>query len=113
MVNVIFVLMESCSNLRGIAVRAVNTVVPVTEVTGCWIEIRGLEIGVLGHVCKLLTVIHQLEVVRALTVRAMAPGVENEFRVGVVGDGRLEFARTVTGIVVHLGQVLNELGLWF
>ena len=51
--------------------------------------------------------------VRALTIGAVAPRVEDEFRVGMVSDGRLEFARSVADIVVHFGQVLDELGFWF
>ncbi len=67
----------------------------------------------MGHVGHLLAVVLQLTVVGALAVSAVTPRPEDEFRVGMVGQGGLEFARTVACVVVHLGQVLDELGLGF
>ena len=111
MVDVVFVLVEGGADFRRVAVGAVHAVVPIAEVTRSRVEGRRLKVGILGHVGHLLAVILELFVVGALAIGAVAPRPEDEFRVGVVRQGGLEFARTVAGVVVHLGQVLNELGL--
>ena len=92
MIDVDFVLVECSSNFRGVAVRAVYAVMPIAEITRGRVEIRRLEVCVLSHVCHLLSVVLELLMVGALAACAMAPRVENQFRVGVVGHGRLEFA---------------------
>ena len=113
MVDVVFVLVEGGADFRGVAIGAVHAVVPVAEVTRGRVKRGGLEVGILGHVGHLLAVVLQLTVVGALAVSAVTPRPEDEFRVGMVGQGGLEFARTVACVVVHLGQVLDELGLGF
>ena len=65
------------------------------------------------HVSHLLAVVLELRMVGALAVGAVAPRPQNEFGVGVVSEGGLEFAGAVAGVVVHLGHVLDELGLGF
>ena len=111
MVDVVLVLVERRPDLRGVTIRAVNTVVPVAEVTGRGVQPRGLHVGVLGHFGQLVAVVNELVVVRRLTVGAVTPRIEDQFREGVVGQGGSEFTGAVTGVVVHLGQVLNEFGL--
>ena len=111
MIDVVLMLVEGGADFRRVAVGAVHAVMPVAEISRSRIEGRGLEVGVLGHVGHLLAVVFELCVVGALTIGAVAPRPKDEFGVGVVGQGGLEFARAVAGVVVHLGQVLDELGL--
>ena len=85
-VNVFGALMEGCPNFRGVAVRAVDAVVPVAEITRGGVERRGLEVGVLRHVGHHLAVVAKLLVVGALAVGAVAPWPEDEFGVGVMGE---------------------------
>ena len=91
-VNVVFVLMESRADFRGVAVRTVDAVVPIAKVSRSRVERGGLEVRILRHVGHLLTVILQLFVVGTLAVGAVPPRPQNQFGVGVVGDGGLEFA---------------------
>ena len=84
---------------------------PIAEVTRGRVEVRGLKVGVIGHVRHLLSVVTKLSVVGTFTSRAVTPRVENEFRVGMVRQGGLEFAGTIAHVVVHFGQVLDEFGL--
>ena len=112
-VNVILMLMECSSNFRGVTVRTVNTVMPVAEISRCRVEVRRLQVFVLSHVSQLLSVILELFMVRALTICAVTPRIKNEFREGMVRNSRFELAGTVTGVIVHFGQVLDELGFRF
>ena len=105
-------LVEGGADFRGVAVRPVNTVVPVAEITGGRVQRRRLKIGVLRHVGHFLPVVFELAVVGALAVRAVAPWPKNEFGVRVMGQGGFEFTGTVSNVVVHHGHFMEELGLW-
>jgi hypothetical protein len=51
--------------------------------------------------------------VGALATSAVPPRIEDEFGVGVMGQGRFELAGSVADIVVHFSQILDELGFRF
>ena len=74
-------LVEGRADFGRVAVRPVNTVVPVAEITGGRVQRRRLKIGVLRHVGHFLPVVFELAVVGALAVRAVAPRPKNEFGV--------------------------------
>ena len=86
-VDVFGSLVERRTDFGRVAVGAVDAVMPVAEVAGCRVERRRLEVGVLRHVGHLLAVVLELVVVGAFATGAVAPRPENEFGVGVVGQG--------------------------
>ena len=86
-VDVLGSLVERGTDFGRVAVRSVDAIMPVAEITRGGVKRRRLKIGVLGHVGHHLAVVAELSVVGAFAVRAMAPRPQNEFGVGVVGQG--------------------------
>ena len=78
-VDVFGSLVERRTDFRGVAVRTVNAVVPIAEITRGRVEGGRLKVGVLGHVSHLLAVVAELVVVGAFAIGAVAPWPENEF----------------------------------